>query len=285
MKGPLAAAVEAVRSANEAGLRFRGDVVICAHGLHEAPGGHGEDLTAALHAGAIQGDAAVVLEIGHNALPLAGLGCAIYRAAFRRPGPVTHELMTTPGAPNPAYAVAEAAVALRGLAEQVAARKVERIGGETLFLGQIHCGDFYNRFPNEAWLEGTRRWAPESSAEAAAAEMRAALEPIAAAHGLELEFRFEKIRDGFRISEEHPLVGTLRSAYQDETGRELPLTGIRIVADAPLFEKEGGIPCVYHGLESNGAHGDLEWVSEAELRRGARVYLRLMAAYLGIAAS
>lgn len=282
MKGPLAAAVEAVRAAGDAGLRFRGDVVICAHGLHEAPGGHGEDLTAALHQGAVRGDAAVVLEIGHDALPVAGLGCAIFRAAFRRPGSVTHELMTPAGTPNPAYAAAEAAGVLQQFAAGLQERQVERIGAETLFLGQMHCGDFYNRFPVEAWLEGTRRWAPESSAEAAGAELRALLEPVAARHGVELDFRFEKIRDGFRISEGHPLVGALRTAYQDETRRELPLTGIRIVADAPLFEKEGGISCVYHGLESHGAHGDLEWVTEAELERGARVYVRLMAGYLGL---
>jgi hypothetical protein len=45
-------------------------------------------------------------------------------------------------------------------------------------------------------------------------------------------------------------------------------------------EEVGGVPCLYHGLEGHGAHGDLVWVAEAELLRGARVYLRMIAAYL-----
>lgn len=282
MKGALAAATEALRAAVESGLRFQGDIVLCAHGLHEAPGGHGEDLTAALRAGAIRGDAAIVLEVGDDELPLAGLGMGIFHARFHREGVITHELRTPEGTPNPAFAAAEAALALRELAERLRERVVERVGTEKLFLGQVHCGDFYNRFPSEAWLEGTRRYAPEVTAAEAEAELRALLEPIAAAHGLSLDFRFEKVRDGFRIAEDHPLVGCLLEAFQAETGRTLPFTGIRVVADAPVFQKEGGIPCLYHGLLGEGAHGDVEFVYESELERGARVYLRTAAAFCGV---
>lgn len=282
MKGALAAAVEAVRAAREAGMRFRGDVVICAHGLHEAPGGHAEDLTAALHAGAVQGDAAIVLEVAHDALPVAGLGMGIFRARFYREGSVTHELRTAEGTPNPAFAVAEAALVLRRHAEELAGRRVEHVGSEKLFLGQIHCGDFYNRFPREAWLEGTRRYAPEVTAGEAEAELRALLEPVAAAGGVSLDFSFEKVRDGFHISAEHPLVGCLQEACAAETGHRLPVTGLQVVADAPVFQKEAGIPCLYHGPAGEGAHGDLEWITEAELGRAARVYLRTMASYLGV---
>jgi acetylornithine deacetylase/succinyl-diaminopimelate desuccinylase-like protein len=282
MKGPLAAGLEALRAARDAGLRFGGDVVVCAHGLHEAPGGHGEDLTAALEAGAIRGDAAIVLELGHDTLPVVQLGSGIFRACFRRLGPVTHEVMTPAGTPNPLAAAAEAALVLEALNERVRRTEVERAGPESVFLGQLHGGDFYNRFSNEAWLEGTRRYAPEKRSPEIGEELRALLAPIAAARGLELEFRFECVREGCRIPEAHPLVGALREAYRAETGRDLPLSGSRVVADAGIFAT-AGIPCLYHGLAGEGAHADVESVPEAELARGARVYLRTVASYLGLA--
>ena len=279
MKGPLAAGVEAVRAARDAGLCFAGDVVLCAHGLHEAPGGHAEDLIAALDEGAVTGDAAIVLEVGHDDLPLAGLGSGIYQAHFRRPGSVTHELMTPAGTPHPAGAAAEAVRALQVFNSRLAQAPLSDIGPETVFIGQVHCGDFFNRFPNHAWIEGTRRYAPGKNTEACRKELLELLEPIARQAGLELELTIECVRDGFRIAPHHPLVRAVREAYASEMGRELPFTGIRIVADAPIFHN-AGIPCVYHGLEGEGAHGDTESVAEAELARGARVYLRTLAAYL-----
>jgi acetylornithine deacetylase/succinyl-diaminopimelate desuccinylase-like protein len=280
MKGPIAAAVEAVRAVVESGLELHGDVLFCAHGLHEAPGGHAEDLIAALEQGAITGDAALVLEVGHNALPIAGLGSGIYRAHFRREAEVTHELMTPAGTPHPAAAIAEAITALRGLNARLAEHPLEHIGPESVFIGQVHCGDFFNRFPNHAWIEGTRRYGPDATADEAASELRAILEPIASSHGLTLDLEFEKVRDGFRVPLDHPLVHALRSTYEAECARPLPITGIRIVADAPVFQKVGKIPCLYHGLDGYGAHGDEEWVAEAELLRAARVYLRTIASFL-----
>jgi acetylornithine deacetylase/succinyl-diaminopimelate desuccinylase-like protein len=281
MKGPIAAAVEAVRAAVESGLELHGDVILCAHGLHEAPGGHAEDLIAALEQGVLTGDAALVLEVGHDALPVAGLGSGIYRAHFRRATGVTHELMTPAGTPHPAAALSEAITVILELNNRLAEAPLEHIGPESVFIGQVHCGDFFNRFPNHSWIEGTRRYGPDATAAEAAAELRALLEPIANRHGLAFELEFEKVRDGFRVPLEHPLVDALRSAYLAETDRPLPITGIKIVADAPVFEKVGRIPCLYHGLDGFGAHGDVEWVAEAELLRAARVYLRTLAAYLG----
>lgn len=280
MKGPIAAAVEALRAAREANLELVGDVILCAHGLHEAPGGHAEDLIAALEAGVVSGDAALVLEVGHDSLPVAGLGSGIYRAHFRRAEDVTHELMTPTGTPHPAFAAAEAVLALQKYQEQLAQTPLEWVGNESVFVGQVHSGDFFNRFSNHAWIEGTRRYGPDSTAEEAASGLRELLQLVADRHGLQFELEFEKVRDGFRVPLSHPLVGALQQAYEIETGQQLEPTGIRIVADAPVFQKVGGIPCLYHGLAGHGAHGDVEWVAEAELERAARVYLRTVATYL-----
>ena len=53
-------------------------------------------------------------------------------------------------------------------------------GAETYFLGEVHGGDFYNRFPTECRLVGTRRWAPGNTLAAVEAEFRALLGRIAA---------------------------------------------------------------------------------------------------------
>jgi acetylornithine deacetylase/succinyl-diaminopimelate desuccinylase-like protein len=283
MKGPLAAAAEALRATRDADLRLAGDVILCAHGLHEAPGGHAEDLEAVLRRGDIAGDAAIVLEVGHASLPLAGMGSAIYQIHFRRPEGVTHELRTPPTTPHPALAAAEAALTLRAYNERLSHTHIEGIGPESVFIGQLHSGDFFNRFSNHSWLEGTRRYSPENSCEAVTEEMRALLRPIGERYGLLLEVELVKVRDGFRISSDHPVVEALQAACAAETGHRLPITGIRVVADAPLFDKVGGIPCLYHGLDGEGAHGDVESVAEAELARGARTYLRTMVNYLGVA--
>ena len=282
MKGPLAAAFEAIRAAREAGLRFRGDVLLCAHGLHEAPGGHAEDLTAALAAGFITGDAAVVLELGHDTLPVVQLGSGIFRATFRRDGSATHELQTPSDTPHPILAAAEAAAVLTEFHSRLLKQAIPYAGFESVFIGQLHGGDFYNRFPESAWLEGTRRFRPESDADEVRAELEALLQPVAERHGPRLELAWSTVREGCRIDPEHPLPRAVRRAYRTETGRELPFSGLRTVADAPIFAR-AGIPCVYHGLAGEGAHADLERISEAELERGARRYLRLVAEYLGLA--
>ena len=58
-------------------------------------------------------------------------------------------------------------------------------------------------------------------------------------------------------------------------GQELPLTGVRLVADGAVFH-EAGIPSVYHGPMGTGAHGDVETVDVPELVRATQVYLALL---------
>ncbi len=77
MKGGLATVVEAVRCMVEAGVRLKGDLLLTAHGLHEAPLGHGEDITARMRTGP-KGDAAIIAEGGGPTLPMAGLGMGIF---------------------------------------------------------------------------------------------------------------------------------------------------------------------------------------------------------------
>ena len=68
MKGPVAAATEAVRVVAASGRSFPGELVLVAIGLHEAPGGRGEDLTWLLGEHGFTADLAIVCELAGDRL-------------------------------------------------------------------------------------------------------------------------------------------------------------------------------------------------------------------------
>jgi hypothetical protein len=146
---------------------------------------------------------------------------------------------------------------------------------ETYFLGEVHGGDFYNRYPVECRLVGTRRWAPGNTLRRSEAEFRALLAPIAAESGCAIELDLQLVRGPYEIDPEHRLAVALRERLREVTGQELPLTGVKLVADGAMFN-ERGIPTVYHGPMGTGAHGDVESIEVAELVRATQVYLALL---------
>jgi acetylornithine deacetylase/succinyl-diaminopimelate desuccinylase-like protein len=273
MKGSIACAAEAARVLKESG-RFPGELTIVAIGLHEAPGGRGEDLIHLLRERGFRSDVAIVGELGGDRLPVAHMGCATFEIAVTREGIATHELMTPAGTPHPIVGVADVIAGLDAETTRLAGEQHEWVGAETFFVGEVHGGDFYNRFPNEARVVGTRRWAPGRRFAEVEQEFRALLEPLGGGCRVDLDLRL--VRDSYRIDPEHPLARALRAAYRDVTGAELPLTGTKVVADAAVWQAEAGIPTVYHGPQGSGAHGDVESMPVAELVRATRVYLRLL---------
>ena len=62
--------------------------------------------------------------------------------------------------PNVIAAGAELVARLRLLSERLAAQTDPLAGSASVFIGQIHSGEIYNQYPQECWLEGTRRWLP-----------------------------------------------------------------------------------------------------------------------------
>ena len=165
--------------------------------------------------------------------------------------------------------------AIRARNEELAAVEHEWVGPESYFLGEVHGGDFYNRYPVECRFVGTRRWAPGNTLAQVEEDFRALLAPIAAESGCVIDLDLQLVRGAYEIDPEHRLVVALREAYQDVTGDELPLTGVKLVADGAIFNA-AGIPTVYHGPMGTGAHGDVESIDVAELVRATQVYLALL---------
>ncbi len=276
MKGALACAAETARVLKESGP-FPGELVIVAIGLHEAPGGRGEDLTWLLREHGFRSDFAVVCELSGDTLVVAHMGQATVEITVSRPGMVTHELQTPKGTAHPIVAAGRVIQEIAACSEELAAVEHPWVGAETYFLGEVHGGDFYNRHPTTCRLVGTRRWAPGNTLAEVDAEFRTLLAPIAKETGCTIDLELRLVRDAYAIDPAHPLAVALQEGYRDVTGEVLELTGVKVVADAAIFQAEAGIPTVYHGPAGTGAHADVEQMPVAELVRATQVYLRLFA--------
>jgi acetylornithine deacetylase/succinyl-diaminopimelate desuccinylase-like protein len=273
MKGPIVAATEAVRVIAESGREFPGALVLVAIGLHEAPGGRGEDLTWLLSEHGFTADYAIVCELSGDRLVAAHMGQATVEIEIARKGMPTHELQTPAGTPNPILVAARVIEAVRARTEELAAMEHPWVGAETYFLGEVHGGDFYNRHPATCRLVGTRRWAPGNTLATVQAEYDALLAPIAAESGCAIDVTLKLVRDAYSIDPDHPLARALAAGYEEVTGEALEATGIKVVADGAVFQAVGGIPTVYHGPRGEGAHADVESIAVDELVRSTRIYL------------
>jgi acetylornithine deacetylase/succinyl-diaminopimelate desuccinylase-like protein len=274
MKGALACAAEAARVLAERGS-FPGELVIVAIGLHEAPTGRGEDLTWLLREGGFTADYAVVCELAGDSFVAAHMGQATVEIDVTRPGMPTHELQTPPGTPHPLMAAGRVIGAIEARNAELAGTEHPWVGAETYFLGELHGGDFYNRFPTSCRLVGTRRWQPGKPLEEVREEYEALLAPIAAETGCAIELDLRLVRDSYRIDPEEKLAVALRDAYREVTGADQELIGMKVVADGAIFH-QAGIPTVYHGPVGTGAHADVETMDVPELVRATRVYLALL---------
>jgi acetylornithine deacetylase/succinyl-diaminopimelate desuccinylase-like protein len=272
MKGACAAAAEAVRVLAES--PFAGEVVIVAIGLHEAPDGRGEDLKQLLESG-FKADMAVVCELSGHDVAVAHMGQVTAEITVFRPGTPTHELQTPKGTPHPLHAAAHVLDAIAARNAELSAVEHPWVGAETYFVGEVHGGDFYNRFPTTCRIVGTRRWAPGNTLEAVTKEYVDLLDAVAAETGCDIALDLKLVRGEYEIDPEHPLVQALQESYRDVTGNGLEPVGVKVVADGALFAA-AGIPTVYHGPVGKGAHGDIEFMPVDELVRAAEVYVALL---------
>lgn len=274
MKGSLAVMAEVAAVLVEAGEPLPGDLLLTAHDLHEAPLGLGETV-ADLCARGIHGDVAIVCEGGRDVLPLVGRGMAIFELYVRRDGELCHEVT---GAPNPIDTAHRVLAALYEQRATMAAVDEPYVGPETIFVGQVHAGTFYNQVPTEVFLNGTWRFSPQKTFAAVRAEFEALLERVERPESIRFEPRLFEVRPSFALAPDEPIVRAVQAAYEAVHGRPLPLAAAPAVCDTPIFVR-AGVPCVGHGPEGHGAHGEPEWVALDDLVRTAQVYLHTLARF------
>lgn len=279
MKGGLAAVAEALRAIRDAGVELNGSVLVTVHGLHEAPLGDQRTLRSLIGKGII-GDAAIVAELGENYLAVAAKGLAIFRIELSRPGAPMHEVEATPALPHPLWATARLLAGLERRRRELLEQDVPLLGPESIFLGEVHGGDFYNRVPVSAQVVGTRRYAAPRSYADVDAEFAALCQAVQDETGATVCYELQDVGRPFQISPDEPIVSCVRAAYAAATGSELPLRGLNVVGNAADLVGLGGIPAVYHGVNQSTAHSDDEHVVAADLVRAARVYAATILGYL-----
>ena len=269
MKGGLASICEAVRALKEAGVRPRGDVLVTAHGLHEAPLGDQRTIRSLLRRG-IAGDAAVIAELGHDNLATASRGMSIFTIEVKRAGTSMHEVELQDRGAHPINAVRLLLDGLAARAEALAAQQDDFAGPETLFVGEVRSGDFYNRVPIDAEIVGTRRYRAPKTKNDVLEELEALCREVAAETGLRVDVGLKEVGPAYALAHTEPVIEAVRASYRDVVGGNLPLAAAQAVGNATDFASYG-VPAVYHGVNQKTAHSDDEHVSGADLARAARV--------------
>lgn len=278
MKGGTAAAIEALRALRDADVLSAGSVLLTAHDTHEAPWGFGEQLEGLIKAGFV-GDAVLLPEPLTTHIPIAGRGQACWRATIRRNGPPIHEVMRPPDEPNVLAAGASLVQELVLLDRQVSRQMDPIAGRSSAFIGQLHGGEIYNQYPQECWLEGTRRWVPGTSRGEAEAQLRKLVAAVAQATHTTIDLRFQLVRDAFALDARAPIVAAFQSAFEAISGHTLPTGPKPFVDDGNLFASEAGAPAITHGPLAGGQHTTDEWVSIEDMVRVAKLYALTAAFY------
>jgi acetylornithine deacetylase len=271
MKGGTAAAVEALRALRDTGALPGGGVLFTAHDLHEAPWGFGQQLDRMIQDG-IVGDAVLLPEPLSDRLPIAGRGAATWKVTIRRDGTPVHEVMRSPDEPNVLAAGAELVQRLGQLGQRLAQPVDPVAGAASVFIGQIHCGEIYNQYPQECWLEGTRRWLPGTRRDTVEAEFREILAELEWATNTTIAAEFRFIRDAFALDPKNRLVEVFQDAYAGTAGQPLAFGPKPFVDDGNSFYALAGIPAITHGPRAGGQHTVNEWVDIDDMVRVAQVY-------------
>lgn len=280
MKSGIAAAVEAMRALRDTKALQAGSILFVAHDLHEAPWGFGQQLDQLIADGYV-GDAVLIPESLHDHLPVAGRGSATWKVTISRPGAPIHEVHRPVHEPSVIAAGAQLIGRLGKLSEELSARTDPVAGNETVFIGQIHSGEIFNQYPQECWLEGTRRWLPGRDRREVENDFLLMTGEIEKATGTQIKTEFRFIRDAFRLDPNDSLVSAFQEANTLLAGQPLPAGPKAFVDDGNTFWGKGQVPAITHGPRAGGAHTVNEWVSIDDLVRVAQVYALTALAYCG----
>lgn len=161
------------------------------------------------------------------------------------------------------------------------------VGKPVISVNGIRAGVAHNVVPGECTIEVDRRLIPGETRESATAEVRAALDAIAAE---DPDFRYELAVDphGDYIPanitrEDSPLVHALQASVRDVTGREPEYFVAWAGATDGRFYRQLGIETVGYGPNGENAHGANEAVFIADLVTQAKVYAETVTRLLGAA--
>jgi acetylornithine deacetylase/succinyl-diaminopimelate desuccinylase-like protein len=278
MKGGVAAMIEAMRAIRDSDLLEGGSILATAHDLHEAPWGYGSQLDQLIRDG-VHGDAVLIPEPLCDRLPTVGRGSATWRIHVCRSGPPIHEVMRPMTEPNVIAAGADLVSRFMTLNEGLSKKLDSQAGQESLFIGQIHAGEIFNQYPQECWLEGTRRWLPETDPQSVESEFRDLVARFSDDWKVQTRIEYHLIRNAFRLDTADPFVNSFRMSYAAVSGKEVPLGPKPFVDDGNSFWRLANVPAITHGARAGGQHTVDEWVDIDDLVRVATLYALAASSY------
>ncbi len=279
MKAGLACILEIVRLLAAEGSTFPGQVLVTVYGLHEAPLGGSEALRGLIER-KVTGDAALVMEGPPGAAIICGKGQSIWTLTLERAGSASHELRRPPGADGLIEAAAAVVQAFRAEDQRLSAVSHELLGAESIFIGQLHHGDFYNRSPRSCTMQGTRRWLPGTTFAEVRAHMDRLLASVALPTGIKAGVEWTFVGESFSIDPNERIVRSLREASRMADGVELPLGGVSSLLDTSRLVPYGGVPTVPIDCDGATAHADEEYVKMPTVAAGCALALRTVVNYL-----
>ncbi len=160
------------------------------------------------------------------------------------------------------------------------------VGKPVISVNSIHAGVAHNVVPGECTIGIDRRIIPGETPESAAADIREALDAIAAE---DPDFRYEMIENphGDAIPanitpEESALVQAVQAGARLVTGREPAYFVAWAGATDGRFYRQAGIDTVGYGPGGENAHGANEAVLIDDLVTQAKVYVETIGRLLGV---
>jgi len=289
MKGPLCAALFALRALRDSGVTLQGDVFLESV-VGEEDGGMG---TLATVLRGYRAEGAVVMEPTGLAVAPALAGALNFRVHV--PGKAAHGAVRTEGvsAIEKFVPVYEALMALE-------AHRSRELAGDPLFafydlpfpisVGTIRGGDWASSVPDHLAFEGRLGVAPGEDLGEARRALEAAVARVAEgdswlrAHPPRVEWwggQFEPAR----VSPDHPLVVAVCGAARSVLGRGPVVAGMPYGADMGLLVNHGSTPTLLFGPgDIRVAHRPDEYVEVGELAAASRALAVAAMRFCGVAA-
>lgn len=281
MKNGLAGILEIVRILSDNDCNFPGEILVTVYGLHEAPDGDSSGLFNLLGKN-VKGDAAIVFEGPDDGAVVMANGMSIWNLNLRNDAPACHELSATPNRTDLLEAVTSTVNVLKQKNKtlQEEQNPFPLLADESLFIGQVHYGDFYNRVPNKAFMQGTRRWHPKKTFEQVKGELDSLIKNISIPKSIKIEQSWTYVGDSYKVDPEEKIVKSFQKAFETIQQRSCPLKGHSSITDTCRLVSTGKVPAVLCGFGTETGHADYEFVRTGQLERSCAVALLTVLNYL-----
>lgn len=281
MKNGLAGILEIVKLMSENDCDFPGEILVTVYGLHEAPDGNSAGLLNLIDKG-VKGDSAIIFEGPDDRAAIMANGMSIWNLTIRHEQPACHELCVGTDRTGLSETVAKA---IEGLLQKNRRllndpNPFPLLGPESLFIGQVHYGDFYNRVPETAFMQGTRRWHPDKTFKQIKNDFDALINNLPLENKICVDRNWTYVGDSYEISETEPIVKSFTSAFESVHNKICPIAGHGSVTDACRLVRQAKIPAVLCGFGTETGHADYEFVTIEKLERCCAVALQTVLNYL-----